>query len=212
MLQPKIVEKNWVESYNEWARGRDQYLTFLVRVKDDSMVKRIAEIQNKLSTNPCVDPFPKEYLHITVKGCGFLAESERFEDDISRENLERIISQAKETLQTHSEFDVFLSKLNILPEVVLVEIHDKGRIGVINRELQSIQEIRKMDYDYPRFLPHISISQFKSQQEFNELVSQLERLRNTEFGELTVNSIELVSANLSRKYPTLKTIHSFKLK
>jgi hypothetical protein len=67
------VMKDWVK--NEWAKGRNQYLTFLVRIKDKGLVEKIIEIQDRLSTISCVDPFPKDYFHITVKGCGFLAKS-----------------------------------------------------------------------------------------------------------------------------------------
>jgi len=212
MIQPKVIEKNWVESYNEWAKGRDQYLTFLIRVKDEKIVNRLAEIQNKLSAVPCVDPFPKEYLHITVKECGFLAESEEYEDNILAMNTGRIITQAQQILQAHSRFEVSLSRLNIFQDVVFIEVHDRGRIGVINKQLQSIQETRRMEYDYPNLLPHISISQFQSRQQFNRLIRCLEKLRETEFGELTINYIELVNAHISGKYPTLESVHAFKLK
>ena len=212
IIQPKIIEKNWVDSYSEWAKGRNQYLTFLIRVGEEKIINRIVEIQNKLSAIPCVDPFPKEYLHVTVKGCGFLAESEDYEDNVMTNNIGRIISQAQENLKAHSRFEVLLSRLNIFEEVVFIEVHDKGRIGVINKELQSIQEIKKMKHDYPKLLPHISITQFQNTQEFTKLIGCLEELRETEFGELTVNYIDLVTAHLSGKYPTFKTVHAFKLK
>jgi len=212
LIQPRIIEKSWIDSYNEWAKGRNQYLTFLIRVRDEKVVNKIIEIQNKLSTIPCVDPFPKEYLHITVKECGFLAESEEYKDNVLSGSLERIITQAQEILHAHSRFEVLLSKLNIFQDVVFIEIHDEGRIGVINRQLQSIQEIRKVEYDYLNLLPHISISQFQNKQQFNRLVRYLEELRETEFGAITVNHIELVNAQLSGRYPTLETIHTFKLR
>lgn len=211
MIQPKIIEKNWVDSYDEWAKGRNLYLTFLIRVRDEKIVKRIAEIQNKLSAVPCVDLFPKEYLHITVKECGFLAESDEYDDNVLIKNTGRIVTQAQEILQAHSQFEVFLSRLNIFQDVVFIEVHDRGRIGVINKQLQSIQEIRRMEYDHPNLLPHISISQFQGRQQLNRLIRYLEKLRETEFGELTINCIELVNAHLSGKYPTLESVHAFKL-
>ena len=129
LIQPKIIEKNWIDSYSEWAKGRNQYLTFLIRVRDEKIVKKIVEIQSKLSAIPCVDPFLKEYLHITVKECGFLAESEEYKDNVLTGNIGRIITQAQEILQAHSRFEVLLSKLNIFQDVVFIEVHDKGRIG-----------------------------------------------------------------------------------
>ena len=94
----------------------------------------------------------------------------------------------------------------------ILKIHDKGKIGAINKQLQSIQEIGKMKYGHSNFLPHISISQFQNKQQFNRLIRYLEKLRETEFGEITVNYIELVNAHLSGKYPILKPVHTFRLR
>ena len=203
------VAKYWVD--NDWTKGRNQYLTFHVRIRDEELIERIVEIQNRLSTISCVAPFPKDYLHISVAGLGFLTESEEYEDDISIENLQRIINQSKEVLQTFSKFDVVFSKLNIFPDVVFVEVHDGGKIEEIFRRLQAIPEIGKRKFGYPSFLPHISIMHFQKDEDFLKLIGCLEKLRDTEFGKMTVNSIELVNAHLFKKYPKLNTIHTFEL-
>jgi 2'-5' RNA ligase len=190
-IQPTI--NDWAD--NDWAKGRNQLLTFHIRIRDEKLIRRINEIQDKLSAIPCCDPFPKDYFHITVKSCGFLAKSREHEDDIPIENLQKIVSQAKGILQPFHKFNAVLSKLNILSDVALVEVHDKGKIGELNKGLQTIPEIRKMKFDYPNFLPHVSIAQFRNNQEFTGLISHVEKLRETEFGELTVSHVELVNAH-----------------
>jgi 2'-5' RNA ligase len=202
------VKKYWID--NDWTKGRNQYLTFHVRIRDEELIEKIVEIQSKLSTISGVAPFPKDYFHISVMGLGFLAESEEYEDDILIENLQRIINQAKEILQPYSKFDVFLPKLNIFPDVVFVEVHDRGKIEEIHRTLQAIPEIRKRKFDYP-ILPHISIMHFQNNKNLTKLISHLENLRDTKFGKMAVNSIELVNAHLFKKYPKLNTIHTFEL-
>jgi len=204
------VTKYWVD--DDWTRGRSQYLTFHVRIKDEELIEKIVEIQSRLSTISCVAPFPKDYFHISVAGLGFLAESEEYEDDILIENLQRIINQAGEVFQQFSKFEVLLSRLNIFPDVIFVEVHDAGRIEEIYRRLQAIPEIRNRKSAYPSLLPHISIMHFQKNEDFIRLISCLEKLRNTEFGKMTVNSIELVNAHLSQKYPKLNTIQRFELK
>jgi 2'-5' RNA ligase len=191
------VTKYWID--DDWTKGRSQYLTFHVRIRDEELIEKIVEIQSKLSTISCVAPFPKEYVHISVAGLGFLAKSEEYEDDILIGNLQRIVNQAKEVLQTFSRFDVVFSKLNIFPDVVFVEVHDGDKIEEIFRGLQAIPEIRKRKFDYPSFLPHISIMHFQKNKDFTRLISCLEKLRDTGFGKMTVNSIELVKAHLFKK-------------
>jgi len=206
-IEPDIV-KSWTN--NDWAKGRTRYLTFIARVKEKNLVEKIWRIQKQLSSIPCVDSFPKDYLHITVKGCGFLAESVEYEDDIPIENLQTIVDQAKEILHT-PRFRIHLPKLNLFPSVVFLEVHDNGRIGELNRKLQSISEIGKMRFDYPFLLPHISVAQFQNDKEFGRLVSFLEKLRAVEFGEMTTDSIELAIAHLNGRYPQLEPIHTFQL-
>ncbi len=203
------VTKYWIDS--DWTKGRNQYLTFHVRIRDEKLIRKIAEIQSKLSAFSCVAPFPKDYFHISIAGLGFLAKSKEYDDDILMDNLQRIINQAKEALQPLNRFDVFLSKLNIFPDVVFVEVHDGGKIEEIFRRLQAIPEIAKRTFDYPSFLPHISIMHFLENKDCTRLIDHLEKLRDTEFGKMTVNSIELVNAHLLKKYPKLNTIHTFEL-
>ena len=187
-------------------------MTFHIRIRDRKLTRKIAEIQDKLLNIPCVDPFAKDYLNITVKSCGFLAESKTYEDDIPAKNLQKIISRAEQILKPIHKFNVRLPRLNIFSDVVVVEVHDEGKIGTLNKKLQALPEIKKMKFDYPDLLPHISIVQFKNNQEFTDLVSCLEELRETEFGDLAVNHIELVNAHLHGRHITLKTIHTFELR
>lgn len=203
------VTRYWTDS--GWTKGRNQYLTFVVRIRDEELVGKIAEIQSELSTISYVAPFPKGYFHISVAGLGFLTKSIEYDDDISVENLKRIINQTKEALQPFSRFDVFLSKLNIFPDVVFVEVHDGGKIGKISKRLQEIPEIGKRSFDFPSFLPHISIMHFLDNKDLTKLIVRLEKMRDTEFGRMSVHSIELVNAHLSKRYPKLNTIHTFEL-
>ncbi|UCG45253.1 MAG: hypothetical protein JSV58_00260, partial [Candidatus Bathyarchaeota archaeon] len=56
-IRPAIA----VDSMEDWAKGRKHYLTFLIRVREEKLIEKIADIQDRLSTIPCVDPFPEEY-------------------------------------------------------------------------------------------------------------------------------------------------------
>lgn len=132
-IQPILI-KNLID---EWAKGRNQFLTFLIRVGDKELIERIVEVQNRLSNVPCINPFPKDYFHITVKGCGFLGKSRKY-DDILLGSLKKIMRQAEEVLQPFSKFNVSLAKLNIFSEVVFIEVHDEGEIGELNKALQVI--------------------------------------------------------------------------
>ncbi|MDH5788737.1 MAG: hypothetical protein OEZ40_10655, partial [Candidatus Bathyarchaeota archaeon] len=123
----------------------------------------------------------------------------------------RIVERAGEILRTFNKFDALIARLNIFPDVVFIEVHDDGIIGELNKKLQLIPEIRKIRFDYPNFLPHVSIALFKSKQQFTKLINSLEKLRDRKFGTMTIDSVELVIAHLHRRRSKMETKHTFRL-
>jgi 2'-5' RNA ligase len=212
-LRPPKITENWV--YNdEWAKGRTQYITFLIRIKESTIIEQVSRIQENLLQFPCVDPFPSEYLHITVKGTGkFLVGNKKNNDEIQSEELPKLISDAEIVLSSFSPFTVSLSNINCFTEVLCIEVYDEGVIREVNRTLSRVNGINKTKYDYPRFLPHMSISQFKCSEGYDDLIDYLEDARDVELGTTLIDEIELVKALLPKegRYPRLETLHRFKL-
>ncbi len=204
--------ENWVE--NDWAKGRTEYLTFLVRVKDQAVIGKIRDIQSKITEFQCIEPCPSEYLHITVKEIGcFLAQEKKNEDELTKEELYRIISEAKDILEKFSPFEARLEKFNNFKSAVVIQAQDGGVIREINGALLDIPGIQKMGHDYPRFLPHVSIAQYQSEEEYEEFIKYLEQNRDTRVGPLRIDTVELVIAHLpvKERFPRLETIEEFKL-
>lgn len=204
--------ENWVQ--NDWAKGRTEYLTFLVKVKDQTIIDRIRDIQSNIAEYQCIEPFPREYLHITVKEIGcFLAQEKKNEDELTKEELYKIISEAREILEKYSPFEARLEKLNNFKSAVVIQAQDGGVTREINGALLDIPGIQKMGYDYPRFLPHVSIAQYQSVEEYEEFIKYLEQNRDIKVGPLKIDTVELVIAHLPvrERFPRLETIEVFKL-
>ncbi len=209
-LKPKITV-DWAD--NDWAKGRTRYLTFLIRVSDSTVRKALSKVQKRLSKFDCIDSFPQEYFHITAKECGrFLVQQKQHEDDVDDKELKHIITAAAKVLKDKKSFTVQLKNVNLFPDVLFVEVHDRDKIGELNKHLQTIPGIKKLWHDFPKFLPHVSIVQFKNDHDFKELLSALEKFRNVDFGTLDVNAVELVIAHLEGRYPTLEILHIFPLR
>ena len=62
-----------------------------MRVKDEKIVNHIQKVQNELTRFECIEIFPEEYLHITVKELGFLVKEKKHPDEITQEELETLI-------------------------------------------------------------------------------------------------------------------------
>ena len=206
---PDILE-SWVE--NNWAHGRKQYLTFLIKVKDDAVIERVKEIQTELSKYTCVEPFPPEYFHISIKGVGFLVPQKTEKDEITTDDIPRIIREAKNRLKEYTPFEMKLEHLNNFVSAIVVQAHDGGVVRHIHENLAEIPGFIKASY-YPGYLPHLSIAQYKSAEEYTEFIKHLEQKRNTKVGHIKVDKIQLIIAHLpvEGRYPKLETIEELKL-
>lgn len=209
--RPPRILTSWVD--NDWSKGRSRYLTFLVRVNVVNVINKTLDFQSILAAFPCIDPFPTRYFHITVKGVGFLTQLKEHSDDLLKVDVEKVVYQAKEVLNSFTPFEASLTNLNYFSEVICIEVYANNQIREMNRALLEVPEIMQMDIDYPRFLPHFSVAQFKNDERFDELIDYLEEHRKMQFGKLTVDAVELVIAHLPRygRYPRLETLHTFRL-
>ncbi len=110
-------------------------------------------------------------------------------------------------------FKVDIRNMNHFRSNIVAEAHDGGEIRKMNRKLMGMEGVQAMKYDYPRFLPHMSLCQFKGAEEHERLIGYLEENRETILGEFRVESVDLVKAILpvKERYPVLEMIHTFRL-
>lgn len=152
-------------------------------------------------------------IHITVKELAFLVDKKKEKDEISRDTLYALILNLQEILGDFEPFDVELKNLNNFISTVCIESHDDGIINNINGEVLEIEEIQKYGHDYPGFLPHLSIAQYKNLRDYANLIKYLEYSRKTTIGTINVDSFELVIAELpvKERFPTLKLVKTLHL-
>ena len=210
--QQPIITESWAD--NDWAKGRTEYLTFLIRVTDQSIIDKICHIQSELVEYRCINPLPADYFHMTVKELdAFLVSEKTAPDEYTEEDIPILIDSAREKLREFKPFEVKLEHLNNFKSVVCVQAQDGGYIRNMNGAIMQIPGVRQLRNDYPRFLPHVSVALYKGTENYNELIKYLEKERDTVIGKLRVEGVELVIAELPHKegYPKLTTIEEFKL-
>ncbi len=210
--QPPYVMGSWTD--NDWAKGRTQYPTFLIKVNEEGIREKVEAIQCQLSKFECIDVLPPDYLHLTVKETGrFLVDHKENDDEYTPQELDAICENAKRVIRSFEPFEVKLERLNNFTSVVCVEGHDGGVIRSINKMLRDEIGINMLQYD-PAFLPHMSIAQYKNDNDFPRLITRLEKIRDTEIGTLKVENIQLVIANLptDQGHPRIEIIKEYSLK
>lgn len=202
-----------VDDTDDWAHGRAQYLTFLARIEDAAARDYAARVIERLANIPGVEAFPDWYWHITIKGAGFQVIKRMHDDDVLREHVSRLASQAKTLLGRAKAFEVQLGPANGFPEVVILEVHDNGAVRALNELLlDGIDGMARYPIDGARFLPHVSIARFTSNDGLDQLKEALAELRDEPPGpRFQVRRIELVKAWLSEDVPELDTLATYAL-
>jgi 2'-5' RNA ligase len=199
---------------SEWRRGRSEYLAFLVPIEDDAARHHIAEAIDRIAGIPGVQPYRKDYWHITVKGAGFRLERPTKPDEISPETATAITAAANLALAPEPEFTVSLGSINALDGVVCFEVLGDGRVAHLNQTLtEAAPEMPHHPVDR-LFLPHISIAHFTSNEGLGQLKAALAAIRSdhTSGPTFAVQRIDLILARLSESGPAFELLASYPLR
>ena len=195
------------------ADGRAQYLTFAVRIEDAAARRYLSELAGQLDGIPGVEVYPEPYWHATVKGAGFQVVKRTRDDEVLREELPGIATAARDALAGEPAFDAQLGRVNGFAEVVFVEVEDGGRFRELNQCLTAaIPGLTRYPADGDRFLAHISIARFTSDDGLPRLKARLEELRRRGPGPLLpVRRIEFQKVWLTEEFPEFQAVATYVL-
>jgi 2'-5' RNA ligase len=197
-----------------WARGRDRYGAFLVRVEDSAARHHLRPLAERLCSVPGLTLYPENYWHITIKTLGFLVPGATLPDEVPDSNLASIIEAAAAAFAAHPAFDLRIGPINAFPDVVIAEIWDGGAVRRLNTSLlDGVPALPSQPFDGPYFLPHISLARYASNEALDELKTTLTDLRTMGPGPtLHVSAIDLITAHIGHGAPVLETTHTLPLR
>jgi 2'-5' RNA ligase len=199
----------------EWTRGRTDYAALLVRITDAGVRREIERALRAVEGIPGVEPYPQEYWHATVKGLGFVVDNPAREDEISPARLDELAELSAPIFESSQSFDAIAGPPAGFSEVVILEVHDGGRIRALNQQLlAAIPGLLRTPVDGAIFLPHISIARFTSDDGLARLKQTLSKVRRDagEGARFNVAEIQLIVARLaSGGAPTFDVIRTYRL-
>ncbi len=188
-------------------------LVFLIRMEDPSVREYAANVLERLSNIPGIEPYPEEYWHITVKAAGFQVIKRVREDDVLRKDVGSLGKEAAEVLSGQTAYEARIGLPNGFPEVVFLEVRDDGRTRDLNRALASgVEDLISYPIDGDAFLPHLSIARFTSNEGLAQLKGTLAELRGEAPGPpFQIRRVDFVKAWLSEETPEFETLASLRL-
>lgn len=200
-------------SEQEFTQGRAQYLAFLVRIESLEAQAYVAAVQKRIASIPGIELYPQPYWHMSVKGAGFQVVKRSLSDDVLREDVPRIMAEARRLLAGERAFEARLGALAGFPEVMFIEVHDGGRIRELNMLLaEGLPQVPRYPIDAGVFLPHVSIARFTSNDGLAQLKAVLASVRSEAAGPVVhVGRIEFVKVWLSEAMPEFQTLATYNL-
>jgi 2'-5' RNA ligase len=145
-------------------------------------------------------------MHLTLKFLGEIAEAE----------VPSIEQAVKDATSAHGRFPLILRGTGTFPSgksprVLWVGVTEEAGL----MELQKAVEARLEAAGYPRegrpFHPHLTLGRVKSPSRLGEALAQLEKCRETVFGEMTAAKIALVESRLGPHGAEYRVVSEFAL-
>ncbi len=178
---------------------------FIAVAVPEKLKDKILEIQSKLKQiGANLKLVEKENLHFTIK---FLGETE-----------DNQIKEVKEFLDSLDEnsFEISIKGLDVFPSEDYIKVVwlgvDKNQdlflnlIKKINKNLDHIKKEKK------ELNTHLTIARVRSAKNKNELKAVIQDLKETEIGKMQVNTLKLISSELTPEGPEYTELAEFKLK
>ncbi len=155
--------------------------------------------QNEFNING-IKIIPKENLHITVKFLG----------DIDSNTLHKIKNLNLSVNNIDNNINSTVGFMNVFPSYKNIKIIWVGAPGLINLLKNTDEKLSCLGFKKEKnYIPHITICRVKYIKKENkkEIVEKINKYKNTNFGNITVDKLTLFKSELSpkgAKYSILK--------
>lgn len=202
-LSPNPIRKSAVQD-----RESGRHLVFLVDVTDE-ILSQFEPMTVALEEFDCLDVWPLEYLHITVKVVGTIGTPE---SELVSADEQRFIDAGHSVFDDINSFTVRFPKLNLFPSVVYAEVADNSRFALLNDRICDISEMPVYDRDRHGFIPHMTLARFTQEEGYESVVEYLERSRHLEIDPIEISTIQLCALDPTEWYPSFETIETFNLR
>lgn len=190
-------------------RGRHLDLVWDLPVgRTDEVV--FERLRDRLSAFDCLTVAPPHYLHVSVKAVGRVVPDPDADEEFSTGDLPLLADAIGTALDGVDPFEVRLPRLNLFPTVVYSEIDDDGRFAALNDRVGAVPDVPVHERDQ-QFIPHAALAEFVGTSDYPALVEALEDDRTVDVGPVEATTLDLVSVDLSDRFPRLESVRRYDL-
>lgn len=195
--------------FDDWTKGRSFYYSFLIKVEDRKVVKKIVEAQERLKRFPFISLHPPHFFHISLKALGFWDTAKKFDDSLDQKDVDRWVAKAEKVATQVNSFDLVIKGLNSFANSTVCQLHDES--GNLLRLISGLEG--KMFDEKKSRIPHLTVGYYTEAEKNGALVEQLKKLKDFEMGTLQVDRFQLIKHNSVGQifYEPLVTVREFRL-
>jgi 2'-5' RNA ligase len=186
-------------------RDVSRHLVLLARV-DGAVKSGLDRTLEGLSAFECLVVPPERYLHVTVTIVGNVGQDHR----LSRADESRIANDLHGAFEGVEPFDVSFPRFDLFPSVVFAAVDDSGAFAKLNERACGVEGIEVHDRD-EGFTPHLTLAQFQSRADYDELLEWLGEHRELDVPSMRVTEVDLVAVDLDERFPEFETVERYSL-
>jgi 2'-5' RNA ligase len=163
-------------------------LALQVDLSDGALSAAYDRLRSRLEPFTCLETVPPDQLHLTVKLLDrALTEPLASGDDPAPADRvdESIASIAAEC----GPFDIDFPRLNLFPDAVYAEVDADDALSWLNRALCACPWAATTDRDVEQFIPHLTLGYLTGEEQYDDLVTFLERHRDPDLPTVTVEEL-----------------------
>ncbi len=188
----------------EWRDGHAVSASFVMPVEAPSLREGLKPLRDALRPFPFVSLHPDHFMHLTLLPLGFLVPKPEADNELSRERLEELEVQARETLRVFLAFEVDLANLNVFPGAAFVEARDGEMLEKLRDAVCGGCELEKTPG--PLHLTLAYLQEADGALAPDEFVASVERHRDWPVGSSPLSTlISPCSPWVPSPYPELET-------
>lgn len=213
MTKPEWTWRHATELRNHWwwrpgwAVGIRYYAFHLAVGDSPGLAGLVAQYQDAIDEIPDLDLIPRQWLHITMQGLGFVS-------DLSEEELEAVFFAAREKLSDLSPFTLTFDRPVIRPEaIVMAPDPVEPLYGLRTSIRQAIEDAlgpEALDLGPVEYQPHVSFAYVSADQSPAEILRRIDAVSN-EPTELHVSSVPLIEMHRDNRMYEWRNLGTLRL-
>lgn len=178
-----------------WRKGRSFYTWHITFADPPGAHQLITEYAPVLAGLPMLDPVPPQWLHLTLQGIGFT-------DEITREDVNRIVSAAQARCQHLAPFTVTIGPARVDPETIQMPVHPVEPLAQLRLAIRNaIGDVWGQD-NVPEpqngFRPHVSLGYANASGPATEVAAALSA-HGSRTAAVTIATVSLINLNRDNK-------------